>query len=218
MPGAYDPTVGFDCIENSMARDNVFAAWAPGALPVEFKNDAGLRVGKNQRIVLQLHYFQNGPDTVGLADQSGYAFKTASSVTNPIRMVPVGRYDFEIPAGDPNHVHYDSRLLDTGKDVEIYGAFPHMHNLGKRLRSWAEKPDGSEACIVESDFDFDNQLSYIFKEPMRIEDGSTVHLECTWDNSADNPDNPNDPPVTTYYGGRSDEEMCYNFVFVGPAD
>ena len=218
VPSSYDPTVGADCIDNSAATDGMLSAWAPGMVPIEFENGEGLRVGKNDRIILQLHYFQNGPDAVGLTDQSGYAFKTASSVTKQILMVPVGTYDFEIPADDPNHVHTDSTLLNYGLDLEVYGTFPHMHNLGKRLRSWAEEPDGTEACIVEGDFDFDNQLTYMFKEPMRIENGSTVHLECTWDNSSDNPDNPNSPPVTTYYGERTDEEMCFAFTFVGIAN
>ena len=59
---------------------------------------------------------------------------------------------------------------------------------------------------------------YMFKEPVRVENGSTIHIECTWDNSASNPNQYSDPPQTVYYGERTDEEMCFSFTYVGLAN
>ena len=77
---------------------------------------------------------------------------------------------------------------------------------------WVEKPDGEEECAVSAEnYDFYNQLTYLFNEPLVIEPGDTVHWSCTWNNSTSNPDQIYDPPQDIRYGERTDEEMCFMF-------
>ena len=44
--------------------------------------------------------------------------------------------------------------------------------------------------------------------------GDTVKVTCTWDNSAENPNQQNDPPVDVGFGEHTDDEMCFGFTYV----
>jgi hypothetical protein len=63
-------------------------------------------------------------------------------------------------------------------------------------------------------YDFANQQSYLFEWPIELEPDDRISFSCTWDNSADNPDQLQDPPQDVRYGERTDEEMCYGFTFI----
>lgn len=209
----YDPMVGKDCIDGTGGADinGMIAGWAPGALPVKLDEGLGLRVNADDVLVMQMHYFLPGPEAAGLSDQSGYEFTIASTVDTPIRMFPAGIFDFEIPANAEAHTESDTINLPEDIALKVYGVFPHMHVLGKGYRVWAEQ-DGVETCIAEGDYDFDNQLTYMFKEPLDFAPGSKLNISCTWNNSPSNPDLILDPPQDTYYGERTDEEMCFAFT------
>ena len=93
---------GYDCIDDGMAAgvNGMVSGWAPGALPIEFPEGHGMRIGPNDRLIMQMHYYQSGPDMVGVADQSGYAFRTTTEVDRQVMMYPFGTTSFTIPAGD----------------------------------------------------------------------------------------------------------------------
>ena len=209
----YDPFEGRDCIDGTGGADidGMIAGWAPGALPVVLEEGMGLRVNADDVLVMQMHYFQGGPDSAGISDQSGYEFTISDSVTTPIQMIPAGVSDFAIPAGAEQYSSSDSIDLPGNIGLTVYGMFPHMHVLGTSYRVWAEA-DGIEICAVQGDYDFDNQLTYMFKEPIDVPPGSKINIECTWNNSPSNPDLIHDPPKDTYYGERTDEEMCFAFT------
>lgn len=205
---------GYDCIDDDGAVSGMVGGWAPGAVPVRF-DEGGVRISSDQVLVMQMHYFQSVPEP--LTDQSGYQFTTSDE--GPfIRMLPIGSFDFNIPAGEEEHVHADSFRNNFGLAIEAVGVFPHMHVLGSGYRMWLERADGSTQCMAESeDYDFDNQITYEFKEPIRIEDGDVVRWECVWNNSTSNPNLIHDPPQDTRYGERTDEEMCFFFTLGGLA-
>jgi len=209
----YDAEVGRDCINGTGGADidGMVAGWAPGAMPVRLDEGLGLRVNADDVLVFQMHYFQSGPEVDGLADQSGYQFTVTDAVDTQIRMLPAGMQDFTIPAGAESYSHLGGFELPDNLGVTVYGMFPHMHVLGKSYRVWAEE-DGVETCAAEGDYDFDNQLTYMFKEPMTIAPGGRINIECTWNNSESNPDLIHFPPQETYYGERTDEEMCFAFT------
>jgi hypothetical protein len=81
---------------------------------------------------------------------------------------------------------------------------------------WVEREDGTEDCLLEGTerYDFHNQLTYMFNEAPVVRPGDRVHFECTWDNSAENPNQLFDPPQDIGYGERTDQEMCYAFTLV----
>jgi hypothetical protein len=213
---------GYDCIDGGMADgvNGMIAGWAPGAVPVEFPEGFGMRMSPNDRLVLQMHYYQSGPEMVGVADQTGYAFHTAESVDRSVLMFPIGNTSFVIPAGAPAHSDASEiplTYLPEGLSVDILGAFPHMHVLGSGYRMWIKGEGfGGDQCLVESDaYDFDNQQTYFFENPVTVTGADTIGFECTWDNSADNPNQMFDEPQAIRYGERTNEEMCFAFTLIG---
>ncbi|MFO0007655.1 MAG: hypothetical protein ACK559_41730 [bacterium] len=81
-----------------------------------------------------------------------------------------------------------------------------MHTLGTEYAARVEHGDGSSSCLVEGAYDFDNQVTYMFREPLTFAHGDRVEYECTWDNSSGT--------SAVRYGERTDEEMCYFFTLV----
>ncbi len=219
----HDPAMGWDCIDDMGGQgDGMIAAWAPGALPVEFDNSKGIKVKKNERLIVQMHYFHNGGPQENLQDASGYSLRIADSVETEVRMWPFGDRGFNIPAGDDNYSHdYDFELpailgqIDPDATVTVYATGPHMHVLGKSYRLWVERAGEEDICVATADkWDFDNQVSYVFNEPIVLYPGDRIRLKCTWNNSVSNPDLIHNPPIDTGYGERTDEEMCFAFTLL----
>jgi hypothetical protein len=208
---------GYDCIDAGMADgvNGMVAGWAPGALPVEFPEGYGMRIGPNDRLVMQLHYFQSGPEVVGLADQSGYSFRTTDEVDRSVVMYPLGTTNFNIPAGDASYSDGLEFQLPEFFSFDILAVFPHMHVLGSGYEMFADSEADGRQCLVRADkYDFDNQQTYLFKEPVSVSGGDTLGFECTWNNGADNPDQFFDEPQDIGYGERTNEEMCFAFTLI----
>ncbi|MEO1259207.1 MAG: hypothetical protein AAFZ15_10440 [Bacteroidota bacterium] len=57
-------------------------------------------------------------------------------------------------------------------------------------------------------------LAYFFQKLQKLPAGSVLRSEGVYDNTTDNHDNPNDPPITVYRGLRTIDEMflCY-FIY-----
>ncbi|MEL6347635.1 MAG: hypothetical protein AAFV53_31295 [Myxococcota bacterium] len=208
-----DPN-GVNCIGGMgpNAIKGIIGAWAPGMLPVEFPSNAGLLIEANREVILQMHYYA-APDDGTQSDQSGYAFKTTDDVDTRVMMMPFADYDFVIPAGDDNYTI--TRSLDNNfDDAKILGTFPHMHVLGSRFDAKRINADGTETCLVTGEYDFDNQMTYMFNEPVSLNNGDKVEISCTWNNSTSNPDRYFDEPQDTRFGERTNEEMCYFFTLL----
>ncbi len=223
----HDPALGWDCINDMDGLEiGMIAGWAPGALPVTFPEGTGYRVEPHERIVIQMHYYDGAPDRPELTDQSGYAFTTTDAVDMELFIYPYGRESFVIPAGEEDWAFtsrdYIPESIDLG-DVEIpfpttevLGVFPHMHQLGRSYELTLEHADGTEECVARSDsWDFDNQLTYMFRDSVEMGPGDTVKWTCSWNNSLSNPDLIHNPPIDIGYGERTDEEMCWAFTLAG---
>ncbi|MCB9759709.1 MAG: hypothetical protein H6739_07690 [Alphaproteobacteria bacterium] len=204
----YDNPAGqqaFDCrAQTGAALWTLMHGWAPGTGATIFPEGTGLPVHADARLVLQVHYYEvPGADRT---DRSRYAVTTASEVDRPIAVYIGGAFDFRIPPFVAEHTHHN-RTRNVRDDVDILGVLPHMHRRGRAYAAEVER-DSGETCLVEGQFDFDNQYTYLFKEPVPWNQGDTLHTTCVWDNSA------TDREVT--YGEATDEEMCVFFSYVAP--
>ena len=216
-----DRPEGIDCLSGaqdvvedgtSAILEGMIAAWAPGAAPIVFEN-AGILIQSDDVFVLQMHYYKGGTPE-GMSDQSGYIMKTTDSVEKTIMMGPYGYEDFLIPAGESEYSYVE--VLKAPTDFMIWATFPHMHLLGTGYRLHVVRADSAEEeCIVQSEhYDFNNQLTYQFTEPVKIYEGDEIYFECTWDNSAENPNAYWETPQDVGYGERTDQEMCYAFTLL----
>lgn len=118
--------------------------------------------------------------------------------------------DFQIPAGDANYrVVAESVIPDNGI---LYSMTPHMHYRGKSFEYIAHYPDGnSETLLRVPNYDFNWQTTYILETPARLPKGTRIETIAHFDNSANNPANP-DPTKPVRWGEQTWEEMMIGWM------
>ena len=121
-----------------------------------------------------------------------------------------------IPPGESSYpVEQTWRFNDA---VLLLAFFPHMHLRGKSFRYEAVYPDGAEEILLDVPrFDFGWQFRYALAEPKRLPAGSLLRCTAVYDNSKDNPANP-DPSAVVRAGTQSWDEMFNGYFDVALAD
>jgi tetratricopeptide (TPR) repeat protein len=101
--------------------------------------------------------------------------------------------------------------------VSLLAIYPHAHFLGHQVDAWAELPDGYKLSLLKIDhWDINWQASYTYRQPVSLPAGTTVAMRITYDNTAQNPRNPNNPPERVMAGNRSEDEMGHVWLQVLP--
>ena len=136
--------------------------------------------------------------------------------TERILSLAVSNARFVIPPDDPNfEVQARIRLINSAKIISF---FPHMHLRGKDFEYRAVFPNGETQTLLRvPKYEFNWQLAYKPAEEIALPAGT--RLECTahYDNSVNNPANPN-PKVEVRFGEQSREEMMVGFLDLAISD
>jgi hypothetical protein len=183
--------------------------WVPGMMPHRFPDGVAQPLPKHSNIVVQLHLHPSGKAETEDGQLALYFTKAppTASLTG-VQVPPMFGYamGIDIPAGEPHYVIKDAFALPV--DVEAYGARGHAHYLARDMRMTATLPDGSTRGLLWiKDWDFGWQDSYFFATPTRLPKQTTITVEMSYDNSADNVRNPNSPPKPVHWGRESTDEM-----------
>jgi len=126
-----------------------------------------------------------------------------------LHMTSMGDLKFVIPPGAKHHTVTSTR--DVTRDMLVYDIMPHSHVRGKASRMTAIFPDGREQILLNVPrYDFNWQTGYVLKEPLLIPKGTKLVWDMTWDNSKQNPANP-DPTKEVRWGDQTWEEMGLGF-------
>jgi tetratricopeptide (TPR) repeat protein len=121
-------------------------------------------------------------------------------------MLRLSRQSLDIPAGEKAYTIADSYVLPV--DVEVQAVQPHAHYRAREIRGWATLPDGTTKWLIYiKDWDFRWQHVYRYVAPFVLPRGTTVAMRYTYDNSAENPRNPQQPPRRATWGQRTADEM-----------
>jgi hypothetical protein len=179
------------------------AGYAPGAVPVLMEPGRAKLIPAGSDIVFELHYTPNGtsaPDQTRI----GLIFAKEPPRERAFTVV-LNAYRFAIPPGDP--YHKVETYLEFGIDVKILSLMPHMHFRGKDYVIDLISPDGkSERLLTVPNYSFLWQTMYYLKDEIPAPKGSRLHVAGHFDNSANNPHNPN-PNETVRWGEQSFHEM-----------
>jgi hypothetical protein len=188
---------------------SVIGGWAPGNLPVKSPEGSGHWLPKECDIVLQVHYYRTGLEERDRTRVGVYFAKARRPV--PVRRVMAINTRFVVPAGKKRHeVHAECKIEESSY---LFAVTPHMHLIGETMQVTAHCPDGTTIPIVKiDDWDFNWQTAYHFRELQHLPAGTRVRLVATFDNSAANPNNPNNPPVDVGWGEKTTDEMCIAFL------
>jgi peroxiredoxin len=198
-----------------LRSDDFYAgAYAAGMRPVPFPRGYALLAKAGSKIFFNVHYTPNGSPQ---EDRSyvGIKFADPKSVTHEVSVSSAMNLDFSIPSGAAN---YEVRSSYTFKrDSLLLTLIPHMHLRGKDFLYEAAYPDGNrEVLLSVPHYDFGWQTNYRLTEPKRMPKGTVLNCIAHFDNSPENPNNP-DPNATVRFGWQSFEEMMIGFFEQTPA-
>jgi mono/diheme cytochrome c family protein len=182
---------------------STLVGWAPGDMPARFPLGTAKRVPAGAKLLFEVHYTPNGKEdkdrsSVGVIfakEPPEYAAES-NILANMFMKVP------------PKVANHKQEFTHTFKDdVEILSFMPHMHLRGTAARYVLTRADGkSEVLLNVPDWDFNWQSVYTFAEPIKVGKGDKVVWQAWWDNSADNPRNP-DPTKEIRWGLQTWDEM-----------
>lgn len=213
-----DPMPGFDeMFSRTEARPpgGFFLGWTPGRIVTPFPDGMAWRMEPGQDFIVQLHLRPTG-DPERVSAKVGFWFTDEPPTRTPL-IVRLGGQTMDIPPGESEYVVRDSVTLPVG--VRAFGAYPHAHYLGTRVRTWGVTPEGEEIVLMEiPEWDFNWQDAYRFAEPVPLPAGTELKMEWVYDNTAGNELNPFDPPRRVVYGPSSADEMAEFWLQVVPED
>ena len=186
------------------------SAYVPGGDPDYYDENTGGLLRAGSKVNLQLHYT---PDGTARTDKAriGLYFHDEGVVPQE-RMAGDCACIFPntwtpIPPYDPNFVQTAEITLKN--DIMLHTFLPHMHFRGKSMKATAIYADGTEEELIDIPrYEYAWQLSYTWREPKFIPAGTRLFVEGAFDNSADNPMNP-DPSREVPWGQMSEDEMFF---------
>jgi hypothetical protein len=116
----------------------------------------------------------------------------------------------QIPAGASNHVETAQRKLPV--DINAMAWMAHMHVRGKAFKFEAISPDGKTETLLDIPrYDFNWQLRYDYAMPRFLPRGTTLKITAVFDNSTENPANP-DPTKNVRWGQQTYDEMMIGYL------
>jgi len=222
-----DPKYGYDGFGGfgvNTALENMFPGYVPGQKPIPYPEGLGQILPAGSDILMQVHY---GP--------TPFPSKDSSTLNIFFKEEPVERQvqnfiflPFEPLLTNPPFVMLPNTVktfhcqITTQLKISLFAIWPHAHLLNQSFEVYAVDAGGDTTNLIRiPDWDFNWQGSYNFKKYIIIEPGTTVHVYATYDNTVNNPSNPNSPPAFVTWGEKTTDEMLFlplSYVFYSPGD
>lgn len=209
----HDPHLMHDA--HSTTSD-LLLVYAPGSSPEDWPAGTAKYIPAHSDLVFQMHYTTNGHST---SDQTslGMVFAKGEPKQRVLTLQLANDHDtIPIPPNTDNYrVEVQGRLPT---DCVLLGFFPHMHLRGKRFEYNIVHHDGTAETLLRVNYDFYWQLSYRLVEPRFLAAGTKLKAIAWYDNSRNNPHNP-DPNAVVKWGDQTYNEMMVGFFDVAvPAE
>ena len=183
--------------------------FAPGRTPARLPGDLALRLPAGNDIVVQTHFHPSGKVETEAGKLGLYFAKMAPTrKIIPIQIPAMfgAGIGLRIPVGARDYNIEESFTLPV--PTELISVSAHAHYLCRQAKLTAQIPNGKALVLLHiDDWDLDWQEQYRFKTPIVLPAGTVLTSELVYDNSADNPKNPNSPPREVRWGRESDDEM-----------
>jgi peroxiredoxin len=184
-------------------RASTLVGWAPGDMPALYAPGTAKKIPAGAKLVFEVHYTPNG---VAQSDRSSVGILFAKKP--PARVAEsniLANMLLKIPPHAPRHK--GAMTFTFRDDALILSFMPHMHLRGTSAKYVATYPDGKqETLLYVPDYDFNWQSVYRFATPVRMPRGTKLTWTGWWDNSTDNPRNP-DAAKEVRWGLQTWDEM-----------
>ncbi len=195
-------------VHEGAGGSGVFGIWTAGMPPYVFPKGVGRVLGPGTTITLDSHYHPFGEatsDTTRIGIHFG-----EGELEREVATVSVANTGIRIPPGAGHHA--ETGFFQPDDDMQILAFSPHMHVRGKAMTYRIVHADGtSETLLDVPNYDYNWQWLYYPVEPIDLPASSRIEVTAVWDNSEDNPANP-DPTREIIYRGDVFNEMFVGFM------
>lgn len=179
--------------------------YAPGTDAGFYPDAAGKFLPADAKFSFQMHYTSYGKKAVDATQVGVWLHKEKPEYVMEGRFI--ANTDIHIPANTKRHT--ETEKFEFSKKAILYSLLPHSHFRGIASDFVAVYPDGSKEMLLSvPNYDFNWQTDYTFVEPKVMPAGTVILHSTTYDNSKQNPSNP-DPSIDVYWGEQSFEEMLF---------
>jgi hypothetical protein len=198
--------------------DNVFdpvalggrfvTAWEPGSSPLIHPDGVATLVKKGTRFAILMHY---SPSDKSESDQTSIGFYLADgSIHKEARVLYGGTRSIDLPPRVSNYEIVETREFQADATIRAFTC--HMHLRGKSFAVRLRYPDGRmETAFEVPHYDVNWQQLYVLVAPIFVPKRTVVEYVATWDNSPNNPFNP-DPTKNVKWGDRATDEMMDGYL------
>jgi mono/diheme cytochrome c family protein len=200
---------------------DILLVYAPGSSPDMWPATMAKYIPAGSDLVFQMHYTTSGAAT---SDQTRVGLRFSKQAP-PERVLTLQLTNdhFVIPPGAP-----DYRVEARGtlpNEATLLSFFPHMHLRGKRFEyNLVSEPHeksgdhGGESSprfepLLRVNYHFHWQMSYRLATPLHLAAGTELQAVAWFDNSRNNPHNP-DPEAAVRWGEQTYDEMMVGFFDV----
>ncbi len=198
---------------------NLIGVYVPGQEPYQFPNGFACNLPPNGYIIMQIHY----PGGVNAEiDSTKVILKTGSNPLRPIYIVSAINHQSTSLTNGPLYLAPDqqktfySRTENKNYNLIALAVAPHMHLIGKSIKSYLVNGKDTTKIIDIPNWDFHWQRTYSFRKPVIIPKGSTLWGEAYYDNTSSNPNNPNFPTKAISLGEGTGDEMMLVYYWLSP--
>lgn len=209
VPGVYYST-GMGRNSTSEGND-IIGKYNPGLGAQDFNIDGSAKlIPKGSDFVFELHYTTIGKPATDVPRVGLVLAKTAPLTRYYTSPGTPAALNLVIPPNDPNvEVVSESTI---GTEVKLVYIQPHAHLRGKDFEIRLIYPTGEKETVFKGKYDFNWQLGYDLAKPIVLPKGTRIVSIAHYDNSANNPFNP-DPNKEVVWGPQNWDEM--QSVFLG---
>jgi len=190
--------------------DGSIGGYVPGLPAESLPRGRALLLPAGADLVLQMHYTASGKAAKDRT-KVGVVFANEPPAERSFGL-GVGNSKFVIPPGAADHKVDAEITLDS--DVRVVDFTPHMHLRGKAFEFRAVFPDGTREVLLRvPKYDFNWQVTYELAQERVFPKGTKIEGTAWFDNSPNNPFNP-DPKVEVRFGDQTWDEMMIGFIGV----
>jgi hypothetical protein len=189
--------------------DEFLYGWVPGNTKIFFPPGTGKKIRKGSDLILNIHY---SPTSKPQEDKSTVnLYYSKSTVNREVKTLTLKESDIK---NQPFYIERERTPIfymdyPIYRDMSLISIMPHMHFIGKSFLAYAITLEGDKIPLIKIDnWDFNWQTMYQFKKLIKIPAGSRIFVEAKFDNTSENPMNPNQPAKDITYGWNSTDEMC----------
>jgi len=206
---AEDDQYGYECFGGFGVTEmtDLLGGYAPGTKPNKWSNGLAQKIPAGWDLLVQMHYAPVLEDMEDLTEINIFTIEN-DLVEREIQSFTMIDPFIVIPPHEITEVY--NTIEDVPFDISVVSFFPHSHLLGDSWEVYATTASNDTISFIRiNNWDFDWQNYYYPEYMLHVPAGSTIHAKAVYDNTTNNPDNPNNPPQWVFWGDGTTDEMFF---------